>query len=84
MSSVVKIVLVFWQSAKYMRKQKNVMLVHMDEKWFYAVVYKINNKSITSLGVEPIAHNTHHKSHLHKVMVIATTTFIPNSNDNER
>ena len=67
-----------------MRKQKNVMLVHMDEKWFYAVVYKINNKSITSLGVEPIAHNTHHKSHLHKVMVIATTTFISNSNDNER
>ena len=29
---------VFWNAAKVFKKNKKVMLTHMDEKWFYAVV----------------------------------------------
>ena len=55
----------------------------MDEKWFYALVSRTKNKQITSLGITPRHNTTHHKSHLHKVLVIAATGFIVKVNDIE-
>jgi len=60
------------------------MLVHMDEKWFWSVVKRRHNKQIVSLGIRPIAHKNHHISHMHKVLGIATTRFLPIDNDIEK
>ena len=39
---------------------------------------------IVSLGIRPIAHKTHHTSHMHKVLGIATSRFLPVDNDIEK
>ena len=67
-----------------MMKKKQMMLVHMDEKWFWVVVKRRHNKQIVSLGIQPIAHKTHHTSHMHKVLGIATSGFLPVDNDIEK
>jgi hypothetical protein len=54
---------------------------HMDEKWFFAIVVRRNNKSVPFLGVAPVHHAVHHKSHIDKLMVIASTAFLPLGND---
>ena len=44
----------FWKSVKAVQTTKNrLVLVHMDEKWFYVVRFQTNRKVITSIGVEP-------------------------------
>ena len=53
----------------------------MDEKWFLAVVKRRHNKQIVSLGIQPIAHKTHHTSHMHKVLGITTSSFLRVDND---
>ena len=73
----------FWLSAKATKSRTQLVLVHMDEKWFYAMVSRTKNKKITSLGVVPRHNTTHHKSHIHKVLVIAATGLIVNDNDIE-
>ena len=72
---------VFWESAKAMKKKKQIMLVHMDEKRFWSVVKRRHNKEIVSLGIQPIAHKTHHTSHIYKVLGIATSDFLPVDSD---
>ena len=72
-----------WKSAKCL-KDTSVLLAQMDEKCFFAIVTRGNNKSISSLGVEPIAQKTHHKSHIHKVMGITVTGFISLEKDLEK
>ena len=64
--------------------KKQMMLVHMDEKWFWTVVKRRHNKNIASLGIQPVAHKTHHTSHIHKVLEIATSRFLPVDNDIEK
>ena len=41
-------------------------------------------KKIVSLGIQPITHKTHHTSHMHKVLGIATSGFLPGDNDIEK
>ena len=41
-------------------------------------------KKIVSLGIRPIAYKTHHTSHMHKVLGIATSRFLPVDNDIEK
>jgi hypothetical protein len=72
---------IFWNSAKKFALTVRVLLCHMDEKWFYAIVIRKNNKSIPALGVEPVQHNIQHKSHIYKEMMIASTAFLPHDND---
>ena len=74
---------IFWKSAKCL-KDTSVLLAQMDEKCFFAIVTRGNNKSISSLGVEPIAQKTHHKSHIHKVTGITVTGFISLEKDLEK
>ena len=58
-----------------------MVLMHMDEKWFYAVNTHCNNKVMTSIGME--AHNVYvqHKSHIAKEMYVVCTAFLPTDND---
>jgi hypothetical protein len=73
---------IFWESAKHFNSVA-VLLVHMDEKWFYAIVVRTNNKFVPALGCVPTEHAIHHQSHIYTVMVIASTAFLPHNNDIE-
>ena len=73
---------VFWKSAVTMRKTK-VLLVHMDEKWFYSVVLRNNNKEIREQDVEVLPVKIHHKQHRHKVMCVCVSAFLPSKNNIE-
>ena len=46
-------------------------------KWFYSLVVRTHNKSIPFFGVSPVNHDVHHKSHLDKLMVVASFYFLP-------
>ena len=73
---------VFWESAKLLTSTK-VLLVHMDEKWFYAIVVRRNNKFVQFLGMEEkdISHMVQKKQHIRKEMFICTTGYLPHNND---
>ena len=58
-----------------------IILVHMDEKWFYAVVTRTNCKVLTSIGLEPIDYFCQHKNHIQKEMYIVVTAFVMNQNN---
>ena len=58
-----------------------MVLVQMDEKWFYVIVVQKNNKGIPVLGVEPLRHAMHHKSHIPKCMCIDSTALVPHNNN---
>ena len=52
----------FWHSAKYIQVERVIMvLVHMDEKWFYTVRNRCNTKVLTSIGLEPADYYCQHK-----------------------
>ena len=72
---------IFWNTATSLRQEVQFVLVHMDEKWFYAIVTRRNNKSIPFMGIEPVNHSCQHKSHIYKVMGICSTGFVPIDND---
>jgi len=72
---------IFWNTATSLRQEVQFVLVHMDEKWFYAIVTRRNNKYIPFMGIEPVNHSCHHKSHIYKVMGICSTGFAPIDND---
>ena len=71
---------VFWESAIRFSSVQMV-LVHMDEKWFYVIVVRRNLKSIPQFNIEPVSHAVQHKSHIGKTMGIASTAFVPFNND---
>ena len=60
-----------------------IVLSHMDEKWFFGIVIRKHNKSIPFLGVMPVSHSVTHKSHINKTMAIASTAFAPHNNNME-
>lgn len=64
----------FWHSARL--NGLRVILVHMDEKWFWACVARRNAKRISCLGITPKDFKVHHKSHIDKVMIIAASGIV--------
>lgn len=73
---------VFWQSAKSVRvKNHQIVLMHMDEKWFYAIRNRTNTKVLTEIGLMPHDYHCQHKSHIHKIMYVVATAFVLNNND---
>ena len=75
---------IFWNQAKLLTNKVFVLLVHMDEKWFYSTVVRKNNKYVPFLGMEkPTYHRVNKKSHLHKEMFICSTGYLPNDNNIE-
>ena len=51
------------------------LLVHYDEKWFWALVLRANAKACTELGIEKKTFNVFHKNHIDKVMCLAITGY---------
>ena len=74
----------FWTTVKVLTNVK-VLLVHMDEKWFYSVAVRNKNKFVPFLGMQnKVSSTVQHKSHIHKEMLICTTAYLPHNNDMER
>jgi hypothetical protein len=71
----------FWYSAKLVSPGVWVLLVHMDEKWFYCIIIWKNNKEVPYYSCFPVQHHVHHKSHINKVMALASTAFLPHNNN---
>jgi len=72
----------FWKCVKCCPSSKvKFVLVHMDEKWFYAIVTRANCKVLTSIGLEPTDYYAHHKNHVGKELYIVVTAYVLNNND---
>jgi len=71
----------FWNSAALFGGKVQIVLVHMDEKWFCAIVVRRSGKCVPHLGVSPLQVNVHHKSHICKMMVMCSEHFAPFDND---
>ena len=72
----------FWKSARAVPVEKVIfVLVHMDEKWFYAVRTRSNTKVLTSIGLEPNDYYAQHRNHIGKEMYIVCTAFVLNGSD---
>ena len=75
---------IFWNSAKAMAQKVQVLLLHMDEKWFFEIIIRKHNKCIPFYGCFPVNHTIHHKSHIGKTMVTCSSAFEPFGNDMEQ
>ena len=66
----------FWKSVRALKPDKNVVvLCHMDEKWFYAIRTRNNQKVVTREGVLPSNFDAQHKSHIGKEMCVVMTGY---------
>lgn len=74
----------FLTTAKLFEKDCQMILVQMNEKWFYAIVVRRKNKLVPFLGITPINHPVRHKCHIGKELVICSTAFKPTNNDMEK
>ena len=61
----------FWHEAK--RLTKSVLIVHANEKWFWARVGRKKDKAVVELGGEPADFKVQHKSHVFKIMACAVS-----------
>jgi hypothetical protein len=59
------------------------LLVHMDEKWFYAIRTRINCKVLTSIGLEPTDYYAQHKSHIGKELYVVATVYVLDEGSND-
>eukprot|EP00957_Ditylum_brightwellii_P162552 12378598-Ditylum_brightwellii.AAC.1 len=64
-----------------MKRHIIITLSHSNEKWYWIVVPRTNDKHIPELGIEVADYHAHHKSHLEKCMYHATTGIIVKDND---
>ncbi len=53
----------------------------MDEKWFYSIVLRNNNKEIKEQNVQVLPIKMQHKQHKHKVMCVCVSAFLPEKNN---
>ena len=60
----------FWKSARVLAPRIKMVLYHMDEKWFYAVVTRSKDNIVTSIGLEGEDHFVQHKNHIGEEMYI--------------
>ena len=58
-----------------------VLLMHMDKKWFFSIVLRKFNKCVPELGCSPVWSRIHHKSSVEKVLVICVVGFLPTENN---
>ena len=67
---------IFWKCMCYINSDDIILvLVHMDEKWYFSIKRRTNQKVITSEGCLPKHFNVHHKLHIGKEMYIVCTAF---------
>jgi hypothetical protein len=78
---------IFWTCAKLLAvavQILEVLFAHNDEKWIYTIVVRTHNKCVPVLGVFPVKQSVHHKSHIEKILALATTGFAPHNNNIEK
>ena len=67
----------FWTLARHIPSSRaKLVLIHMDEKWFYAIRTRTNNKVLGSIGLTQNFSYVQHKSHIGKEMYIVVTGYI--------
>ena len=72
----------FWRSCTAVPVQKvRFVLLHLDEKWFYAYKRRCYNKILTSIGVDSRHVYVRNKSHIEKEMYVVATAFVPHHNN---
>jgi len=71
----------FWNGAQTFSEKCRVLLVHNDEKWFFALVQRRHLTHVPLLGCVPKAHGIHHKSHIGKILGISTVGYLSYFND---
>ena len=68
---------IFWYSAKAVCSRKKIfVVVHMDEKWFYAIRSRSNCKELTAIGLEPEPYFVQHKNHIGKLLFVVVTAYV--------
>ena len=67
----------FWTLARHIPSRKaKLVLIHMDEKWFYAIRTRNNNKVLASIGLSQNFSYVQHKSHIGKEMYVVVTGYV--------
>lgn len=72
---------IFWNTAKTIHQSIRVLLVHMGEKWTYAIVTRKNNKEVPFLQVSNVLHEQQRNKHAYTEMVIASSAYLTFRND---
>ena len=73
---------VFWKSARCCNVKKvRFVMLHMDEKWFFAVRSRTNTKVLVEIGLLPHDYHVQHKNHIGKTMFVVVTAFVLHDND---
>ena len=52
-----------------------VVYFHIDEKWFYSLVIRMNNKLVPVWGVQGVWNRIHHKNAIDKILAICAMAF---------
>ena len=71
----------FWEGAKLVAQQIQVLLFHMDEKWFMSLVLRMHNKIAPFFGCHGVWNRIHHKKSIDKLLAIAVVGITPFEND---
>ena len=72
---------IFWEGAKMIATKVQVVYFHIDEKWFYSLVIRMNNKLVPVWGVQGVWNRIHHKNAIDKILAICAMAFAPIDND---
>ena len=67
---------IFWEGAKLIAKKVQVVLFHIDERWFYSLVIQKNNKCVPAFGVQGVWNRVHHKNAINKTLAICAISSI--------
>ena len=57
-------------------RERKILWVMSDEKWWHALVSRCNAKACEELGIPKRSFSVHHKSHIGKVMGHATVGYL--------
>jgi len=75
---------IFWEGAKLVASKVQIVYFHIDEKWFYLLVIRKNNKAVPVWGVQGVFNRIHHKSAIDKILAICGIAYVPHSSDLRR
>ena len=71
----------FWEGAKLLNTESQIMTLHLDEKWFHCLVVRSFNKMVPYFAVTPTYHNQHTKDSAEKTLCIASVGLLPQDNN---
>ena len=71
----------FWEGAKILNAESQIMTVHLDEKWCYCLMVRSFNKMVPYFAGTPTYHNQHTKDSTEKTLCITSIEFLLQDND---